>query len=360
MTDQDGNLNEGEDDVSTLLSTPLVIFYISLSIVSFWLQAKVTEDRFVPALNVIAKFYSIPDDIAGATLMAAGASSPELFSSITALFITKSSLGLGTIVGSEMFNQLVITAGAILSSTSIKTAGDDGGLLLDPITVLREVFFYALSILLLYAALQDARPDETDTESHIFISFHEACWVFAGYIAYVIVCANMDAIVAFFSSRKAKQSTPVVQDSQATKGYGATSTSSSKDRIANVSMPYVENGPNQRALFLRESQLDHEPVGNFRRLELMRTPSGDKHMRVVFDDDDSDYNVVDSERSLFSSLLPSNLLPSRLSTRLNNLEVAKAMGRFSDGRSLRTVQFLAQEDKPSDERDLLEMEHNPV
>ena len=81
--------------------------------------------------------------------MAAGASSPELFSSIVALFITHSALGLGTvsekivmlsgfvqlvkggrfsksfdvlsvatslllqIVGSEIFNQLIICAGAV-------------------------------------------------------------------------------------------------------------------------------------------------------------------------------------------------------------------------------------------------------
>lgn len=38
----------------------------------------------------------------GATLMAAGASSPELFASIVSLFITHSSLGMGTIIGSEV------------------------------------------------------------------------------------------------------------------------------------------------------------------------------------------------------------------------------------------------------------------
>lgn len=50
--------------------------------------------------------------------MAAGASSPELFSSIVALFITHSSLGLGTIVGSEIFNQLIICAGAVFACKS--------------------------------------------------------------------------------------------------------------------------------------------------------------------------------------------------------------------------------------------------
>ena len=123
--------------------------------------------------------------------MAAGASSPELFSSIVALFITHSALGLGTIVGSEIFNQLIITAGAIWASQT-------GTLTLDPYILTREVGFYTLGIGLLYFALRDVRPDPDDPsgKDHIYISFSEACAVFGAYIVYVLVCANMDAIVA--------------------------------------------------------------------------------------------------------------------------------------------------------------------
>ena len=66
--------------------------------------------RLGPALNVTANYYKIPPDIAGATFMAAGASSPELFSSILALFATHSALGIGTAVGSEIVNQLIMSS----------------------------------------------------------------------------------------------------------------------------------------------------------------------------------------------------------------------------------------------------------
>lgn len=147
--------------------------------------------RLVPALNVIADYFKIPSDIAGATLMAAGASSPELFSSFVSLFITHSSLGLGTIVGSEIFNQLIICAGSVYASKT-------GKLVLDRAIVTREVAFYALGIVLLYVALQDARPLDSDPDGpdYIFISFWESCLVFGGYILYVLVCANMDAVVS--------------------------------------------------------------------------------------------------------------------------------------------------------------------
>jgi len=45
-------------------ATPLYV-WIGLSCiacVSFWCQAVVTEERFVPALNVIANTFNIPDD----------------------------------------------------------------------------------------------------------------------------------------------------------------------------------------------------------------------------------------------------------------------------------------------------------
>jgi len=75
---------------------------ILIASASFYFLAIVTEERFVPALNVISTRLKISDDVAGATIMAAGASSPELFAAMISVFITHSSLGIGTVVGSEV------------------------------------------------------------------------------------------------------------------------------------------------------------------------------------------------------------------------------------------------------------------
>ncbi|KAL7530232.1 hypothetical protein ACHAXR_003376 [Thalassiosira sp. AJA248-18] len=164
-----------------------------IAIISFWCQSIVTEERLVPALNVLADYHGIPDDVAGATLMAAGASSPELLCTLVSLFITHSSLGLGTIVGSEIFNQLIICAGSVYATKSKV-------LVLDRRMVVREVVFYGLSIALLYVALSESRIDadydgnEEDgvyEYERIYVSFWKACLLFGGYILYVVVCANM-------------------------------------------------------------------------------------------------------------------------------------------------------------------------
>lgn len=49
-------------------------------------------------------------DVAGATFMAAATSSPELFINIVGTFITEGDLGIGTIVGSAVFNILAVPA----------------------------------------------------------------------------------------------------------------------------------------------------------------------------------------------------------------------------------------------------------
>lgn len=87
------NVSGNDIAISIVSSTPCIL----AAVVIFWLQAVITEERFVPSLNVIANRWRIPDDVAGATLMASGVSAPTLVSSFLALFVTHSALGLGTV-----------------------------------------------------------------------------------------------------------------------------------------------------------------------------------------------------------------------------------------------------------------------
>lgn len=47
-------------------------------------------------------------DIAGATLMGIATSSPELFTNVIGVFVMRGDIGVGTIVGSAVFNHLAI------------------------------------------------------------------------------------------------------------------------------------------------------------------------------------------------------------------------------------------------------------
>uniref|UniRef100_W5M455 Solute carrier family 24 member 6a n=1 Tax=Lepisosteus oculatus TaxID=7918 RepID=W5M455_LEPOC len=74
----------------------------------FYALAIVCDDYFVPSLEKISENLQLSEDVAGATFMAAGSSAPELFTSLIGVFITKGDVGVGTIVGSAVFNILVI------------------------------------------------------------------------------------------------------------------------------------------------------------------------------------------------------------------------------------------------------------
>uniref|UniRef100_A0A4W5LCP7 Sodium/potassium/calcium exchanger 1 n=1 Tax=Hucho hucho TaxID=62062 RepID=A0A4W5LCP7_9TELE len=79
----------------------MMYMFVSLAIVC--------DEFFVPALGVITDQLAISDDVAGATFMAAGGSAPELFTSLIGVFISHSNVGIGTIVGSAVFNILDVS-----------------------------------------------------------------------------------------------------------------------------------------------------------------------------------------------------------------------------------------------------------
>jgi len=70
----------------------------------------VIDEYFVPSLEIIATVLKMSPNVAGATIMAVGTSSPELFINIVGTFITQGDIGVGTIVGSAVFNILAAPA----------------------------------------------------------------------------------------------------------------------------------------------------------------------------------------------------------------------------------------------------------
>lgn len=115
--------------------------YFIVILYSFLGLAIVCDDFFAPSLDKISEVLKLSPDVAGATFLAAGSSAPELFTSVGDAFGPGNSIGMGTIVGSAMFNILVIVA------LSCAVAG--GVLQIDWRPVIRDVCFYSFSIILL-------------------------------------------------------------------------------------------------------------------------------------------------------------------------------------------------------------------
>jgi len=141
--------------------------------------AMICEEYFVTALNELIEVKGISPDVAGATFMAAGSSSPEVFAALIGLFFSSSEgggAGVGTVVGSAVFNVLVIIGGAALYS--------DRGITMEWRTLLRDSGFYAASLVALYVCFADGVL--TVVESSLMVAL---------YMVYLVVCGLFTQIV---------------------------------------------------------------------------------------------------------------------------------------------------------------------
>ncbi|XP_065727726.1 sodium/potassium/calcium exchanger 1 isoform X1 [Phocoena phocoena] len=125
-----------------------VVLHIFGMLYVFVALAIVCDEYFVPALGVITDKLQISEDVAGATFMAAGGSAPELFTSLIGIFISHSNVGIGTIVGSAVFNILFVIGTCALFSREI--------LNLTWWPLFRDITFYILDLMMLILFFLDS------------------------------------------------------------------------------------------------------------------------------------------------------------------------------------------------------------
>lgn len=143
-----------------------IVLHILGVVYMFVALAIVCDEFFVPSLDVIIEKLDIQDDVAGATFMAAGGSAPELFTSVIGVFVSFDDVGIGTIVGSAVFNILFVIGMCALFSKTVLT--------LTWWPLFRDCFFYSASLITLILFFRDNQ-----------IHWAEALVLFTFYIAYV-------------------------------------------------------------------------------------------------------------------------------------------------------------------------------
>lgn len=143
-----------------------VALHVIGMIYMFVALAIVCDEFFVPALEVITNSLEISDDVAGATFMAAGGSAPELFTSLIGVFVSHSNVGIGTIVGSAVFNILFVIGMCAVFSREM--------LHLTWWPLFRDVTFYIVDLIMLIIFFLDNT-----------ILWWESICLVAAYISYV-------------------------------------------------------------------------------------------------------------------------------------------------------------------------------
>ncbi|XP_065840411.1 sodium/potassium/calcium exchanger 3-like isoform X2 [Oscarella lobularis] len=172
-----------------------VVVYVLAIIILFVGLAIVCDDFFVPSLEAISERLDLSEDVAGATFMAAGSSAPELFTSIASVGVA-SDVGVGTIVGSAVFNLLIIIAFTALLAGQV--------LSLDWRPLARDSFFYSLSIAVFIIVAWDG-----------LVQHYEAAILLALYIVYVVVMKFNKSLMKCLAACRRGKVSPAAQEETA-------------------------------------------------------------------------------------------------------------------------------------------------
>ncbi|XP_078714751.1 sodium/potassium/calcium exchanger 3 [Lampetra fluviatilis] len=160
-----------------------LLLHVFCTMYMFYALALVCDDFFVPSLEKISERLQLSEDVAGATFMAAGSSAPELFTSVIGVFVTKGDVGVGTIVGSAVFNILCIIGVCGLFAGQIVR--------LTWWSLFRDSVFYTISIIALILFICDE-----------IVSWWESVILVMLYAVYILVMKFNMKIQTFLGSKR--------------------------------------------------------------------------------------------------------------------------------------------------------------
>ena len=121
-----------------MVGLPVSLGLVAVSVLVIWKGS----EYFQRSAERLSKHYGLPVAVHGAIVVAAGSSFPEISSVvISTVFHGDFSLGVGAIVGSAIFNLLVIPALSAFYSEELETTRD---------IVHKDAQFYVISVLVLF------------------------------------------------------------------------------------------------------------------------------------------------------------------------------------------------------------------
>lgn len=261
-----------------------VALYVVLILIVFVALAIICDDFFVPSLEAISEKLDLSEDVAGATFMAAGSSAPELFTSIAGVAV-ESDVGVGTIVGSAVFNLLGICAlSAAFAGQTLK---------LDWRPLFRDATFYAMSIVFFIVFAWDGK-----------FELYESVIMLINYIVYIIIMKFNPKLMDFLASCASKKKIAPVESNKSCEPENTDTASPTN----NATEDGENDGADKPRRFSRvhKGYLSHEDVVTRSQVNL---PAAFSHMPHVTDTQESCRSNAESEYDEVNEVVVCPCLP---------------------------------------------------
>ncbi|XP_050396242.1 sodium/potassium/calcium exchanger 5 isoform X3 [Patella vulgata] len=159
-----------------------LVIHVLVVIYMFLALAVICDYYFVPSLEVLCEFLNLESDVAGATFMAAGSSAPELATAVIGVFIAKDDVGLGTVVGSAIYNVMFVISICGLFAGSV--------VYLHWWPMVRDCIAYTVSIAALVIVIYDGQ-----------VTWYEAMSLVVLYVLYIVFMYFNARLEAWFVPR---------------------------------------------------------------------------------------------------------------------------------------------------------------
>lgn len=266
-----------EDDGVPIADPKWLIAFHSIGVLYMFLAlAIVCDEFFVPALEEMAsaRRMNLSMDVAGATLMAAGGSAPELFSSLFGTF-RESDIGVGTIVGSAVFNVLFVIAMCSIFAKEV--------LELTWWPLFRDSLVYTIALVLLTIFVGVHTPE--------VIEFWEAAVLFSLYIIYGLIMYKNADIYRYFTGKELEY--PVDDDDDA-EDEGITS---AEIRKGSEKVASALSNPHHGSSNANDNNNSSSINNNFRDDERPTLPVSKGHKNTPSLDEDVEQSLGDNNSS---------------------------------------------------------------
>lgn len=174
----------------------LILIYACLSL------GIICDAYFLPSIEFIANSLSLPPDIAGATFMALGSSTPALAIALIGVFIAEDDIGTSTILGSSLFNLIFVSS---VCGFAIYLSNLDYPKI-SKYAILRDAIFYLISITTLLLVLKDNEIDWFESISMLF--------VYGIYITILYYNAQINKLIVFADKNNTNEQDPLLDQSK--------------------------------------------------------------------------------------------------------------------------------------------------